>query len=286
MRVFISWSGILSRQVATLLHQYLPCMLQEIDVFMSEHDLESGGRWSHQLAQELEVTNYGIICITPENLNKPWILFEAGALTKHVDGRACGILIKDLSPIDFSGPLSQFQNRRFERDELKKLVKDINAKLSIPLDPKKLDLVFDKWWPDIESEYIQLLNNETNNEPAITRRDQRNILEEILMKVRGIEGAIADKFNRSKAKTLFDVFDEMFTNKFTEKQRKMIIDIYRLQQKGEFPTMDDFKDRYSNEEIETIRRSGLVKEKEDGVLFFNKALEDYLSDKYVFFRSA
>src|SRR5207253_2371159 len=82
MKVFISWSGPASRDVATALRKYLPCMLQGLQVFMSQHDLESGSRWAVGLTSELSETNFGLICLTPDNLLSPWLLFEAGAITK------------------------------------------------------------------------------------------------------------------------------------------------------------------------------------------------------------
>jgi hypothetical protein len=63
MRVFVSWSGELSRRVAETLRQYLPLMIQGADAFISKHDLESGTRWSLELAKELEESSFGILCL-------------------------------------------------------------------------------------------------------------------------------------------------------------------------------------------------------------------------------
>lgn len=38
------------------------------------------------MAKELKSPNFGIIWVTPENLNSAWILFEAGALAKSLQG--------------------------------------------------------------------------------------------------------------------------------------------------------------------------------------------------------
>jgi len=66
-------------------------------------------RWSIELSKELEAASFGILCLTPDNLNSAWLLFEAGALTKHAEGRACCLLFGGLRPADVSGPLSQFR---------------------------------------------------------------------------------------------------------------------------------------------------------------------------------
>jgi hypothetical protein len=116
MRIFISWSGPLSQRVAEILDKYLPLMIQDLKIFLSRH-IESGSRWNLELARELSESSFGILCLTSDNLNSAWLLFEAGALTKHVEGRACGLLIGMLRPVDISGPLSQFQHRAFSRDD-------------------------------------------------------------------------------------------------------------------------------------------------------------------------
>ena len=93
VRIFVSWAGNVSQHVAGVLHKYLPCILQNVEVFVSKHDIESGDRWGLRLAQELESSDFGILCLTAENLRSDWLLFEAGALTKKLESRACGLLI-------------------------------------------------------------------------------------------------------------------------------------------------------------------------------------------------
>jgi hypothetical protein len=56
-----------------------------------------------------ETSNSGVICVTPENLNSPWVLFEAGALAKAMQGAKVIPLLFDLEFSDISGPLAQFQ---------------------------------------------------------------------------------------------------------------------------------------------------------------------------------
>lgn len=189
MKVFISWSGAASRAVAELLRTYLPCMLQGVHPFLSSHDLASGIRWNAQLTKELDEATFGIICLTPDNLHNDWILFEAGALTKHVDGRACCLLFQKLAPADVSGPLAQFQNRMFGRSEFAKLLTDINALSTTPLSESSLQMVFEKWWPDIESN-VHTAHDRVPQAGASTKREPSDIFEEILLGVRHIQSQL------------------------------------------------------------------------------------------------
>ena len=78
MKVFICWGGKLSKEVASILHEYIHKIIQSLEVFVSQHDIDSGARWNFRLVEELSNTNFGILCLTPENLNNTWLLFEAG----------------------------------------------------------------------------------------------------------------------------------------------------------------------------------------------------------------
>lgn len=184
MKVFISWSGESSKAVAASLRKHLPLILQGLSCFMSKHDLESGARWAQELGEELEESNFGILCLTHESLTSPWLLFEAGSLVKHSYGRACGLLIGDLDATDIEGPLAQFQHRKFEHSEILQLLKDLNSKLEKSLASDDLRRLFDKFWPDIEEEYRASLKVVA---PKPVRRKERAILEELLTRVRGLE---------------------------------------------------------------------------------------------------
>jgi hypothetical protein len=161
-------------------------MLQDVRPFVSSHDLASGARWSAELSKELDEAAFGIICLTPDNLHSDWILFEAGALTKHVDGRACCLLFQQLGPADVSGPLAQFQNRRFERSEFAKLLSDLNILLPAPLAETNLAMIFEKWWPDLESNiHAALAQLPPSSESA--KREPTDIFDELLVRVRNIQ---------------------------------------------------------------------------------------------------
>jgi hypothetical protein len=82
--VFISWSGETSRKIAEELYRWIPSVLQFVQPYFTPNDVEKGAKWSSEIAQKLSDTHVGVICLTRENYEKPWILFEAGALSKDL----------------------------------------------------------------------------------------------------------------------------------------------------------------------------------------------------------
>lgn len=149
MKVFVSWSGNISRTVAGILHQYIPVIIQSADVFFSQEDIEKGVNWDNVLQDELANSFYGIVCLTPQNINAPWINFEAGAIAKSLDSRVSSLLI-GVKPSDINGPLTRFQATGVNKDDFFKLIKGINSNIEHPLDSDLLKRSFDASWPKIE----------------------------------------------------------------------------------------------------------------------------------------
>jgi hypothetical protein len=85
--------------------------MQALDPWISVEDIDKGQQWGRSLADELESTHAGVICLTPENLTAPWLLFEAGALSKlYKEARVCTYLIDMLYADVPPGPFSEFQH--------------------------------------------------------------------------------------------------------------------------------------------------------------------------------
>jgi hypothetical protein len=55
---------------------------QKNDFWISSEDIYKGSRWLLEISNELNASKAGIICLTQDNINSPWINFEAGALSK------------------------------------------------------------------------------------------------------------------------------------------------------------------------------------------------------------
>ena len=184
MKVFISWSGERSRKVAEALRDWLPNVIQSVVPFMSAEDIDKGARWTIELAGELDDTQFGLICLTQENLGAPWLLFEAGALSKSVESSRVVPYLFNVPLSQLQGPLTQFQASIADKDSTRGVIKSINtASGENALDPSRIDDAFDTWWPRLEG---SLKNIPETTENAAPNRGEREILEEILETVRQV----------------------------------------------------------------------------------------------------
>ena len=150
MKVFISWSGPLSRHIAEILRDWLPAVLQTVEPYVSSEDIDKGARWSVEVSRELELANYGILCVTAANMYAPWLNFEAGALSKSFEEGNVAPFLFDIKPSDLVGPLTQFQITVFKQDDIFKLITSINAASEVPLEPSRLRKAFKIWWPELQ----------------------------------------------------------------------------------------------------------------------------------------
>lgn len=210
MKVFLSWSGTRSHKVALIFRDWLPSVIQEIEPYVSSEDIDKGARWSTDIAKELEDSKFGILCVTRENINAPWLTFEAGALSKTMDKSFVSPFLFDIKRSEVDGPILQFQSTIFEKDDLKKLVTTLNKACEKDrLASERLNKAFEVWYPTLDSE-LNLLKekHEVKNEKpeaALKEAHTQKILEEILdlsrnnqKLIRNPEGALINQFEETR----------------------------------------------------------------------------------------
>lgn len=189
MKIFISWSDERSEALAKALRDWFPLVLHFAEPWLSKSDIQPGERWSVEIAKELEASNFGVICITRENLNSPWILFESGALAKSMqDGRVIPLLL-DLDFKEISGPLAQFQAKKADQLGIKDLVVSLNKVASAQVPESQLDRLFSALWDDLEKQISSIPRSSTSTKH---NRPQGEILEELVASVRGVEMRVRD----------------------------------------------------------------------------------------------
>jgi hypothetical protein len=186
MKVFISWSGSYGKGFAEILRNWLPSVLQAVKPFFSANDIAHGARWAAEVGTELEAANVGIVILTKDSITAPWLMFEAGALSKHVGRSKVVPLLLDLEPSEVVGPLVQFQCSTVEEGNLKRLLRMLNSELGDKaLSDSVLESVFAKWWPELRDAFASLprMHSVQSRPKAL---DDRTLLLEVLAVTRNI----------------------------------------------------------------------------------------------------
>ncbi len=190
MKVFLSWSGEQSKQVASALHEWLPLVLHYVEPWVSDLDISAGERWSQEIAAQLEACDFGVICVTRDSLNKPWVLFEAGALAKSMKDSRVVPLLLDLEFSELGGPLAQFQAKKIEQSSIEELIKSINKASDQRVAPDRAQELSTLAWPKLEA----LITKIPRKSPVKKRptRSQSDILEELVATVRGLDSRFSN----------------------------------------------------------------------------------------------
>lgn len=190
MKIFVSWSGVYSKGVAELLRDWTPNVIQEASVYVSSQDIAKGEAWPDSVRGNLSEIDLGIVVVTKSNFEAPWILFEAGALSKSVKSRMipllCGVDHVDLS----RSPLRLFQSSFVNEADVLAMLRSLNSFAANPLTDERLVQAFEKWWPDFEAGYTGLVDDSPKAEKTTKKQDEAviaNALEALLSDVAGIK---------------------------------------------------------------------------------------------------
>ncbi|MDB5935211.1 MAG: hypothetical protein JWQ01_2555 [Massilia sp.] len=197
MKIFMSWSGRRSHAAAEVVAWWLKCVIQASRPWISSEDVDRGALWFNEITNVLADTSVGIVCLTDENKDRPWILFEAGALAKGLsNSRVCTFLV-DLESKDIKDPLAQFNHTGPTRDDMKKLARTLNSVLGPnALDTNVLSDVCDTYWPIFEVKYKAAMDANQPAGPVVARADD-DVLGEILESVRGMNQRVRSLENNS-----------------------------------------------------------------------------------------
>ena len=188
LKVFLGWSGDVSHNVALTLRDWLPKVIQAVKPYVSSEDIAKGARWASEIAKELQTTSYGIICVTKENVNSPWINFEAGALSREIEKSYVTPFLFGLRSAEVAGPLSLFQHTAYSKEDVLKLLSSINERQEpeIRLQPGALDEAFETYWPRLEAE-LDRIEKEQSATPLPEKRDPTAMLEELVDMTRALK---------------------------------------------------------------------------------------------------
>ena len=100
---------------------------------------------------KLRSSGFGIVCLTPRAAGSEWVMFEAGALAMSFDeteGRRVTPLLLGVRQSEVPSPLTSFNATNASRDDIRRLVGDLNELLTTPLRVASLETVFEQNWDD------------------------------------------------------------------------------------------------------------------------------------------
>lgn len=219
MKIFLSWSGEISKGFAIALKSWIINYFDyKIDFFLSE-EISAGKLWYDAIEENLNNCELGIFCITQGNLKSPWLGFEAGWLSKRFhDGTAIPLLL-NVNPDDYNqSPLSGFQSKSTDLKGILYVLEKINS-----LAEKKIK--------------DTVLKNNVENNFNVLNKELKSIVKY------GSQGVIADYINLLNETNLERYYDEIikiisYANKSIE-----ILNPYRLDDVAE---NDKFFKKYSD----------------------------------------
>jgi len=144
----------------------------------------------NDIGDKLKEITVGILCLTRNNIDAPWILFEAGALSKGLTkSRVCPLLI-DLSHQELKPPLANFNATMPARDDMLRLIKTINSQGGEKkLADERVDKAFNIWWPEFEKQFSATVK-EFKTTKAVVQRPVPEMVTEILELARSIHANV------------------------------------------------------------------------------------------------
>ncbi|MCC5086434.1 hypothetical protein [Xanthomonas campestris] len=175
--------------------------MQAVDPWISSKDIDRGSIWFNEIFDQLKDTNFGIVFVTKENQDKPWLLFESGALSKGLaESRICTVLIDlNVRDIDSGSPLRQINHTTVDKDSVLSLVKTINKRIeSGQIQEKRLEQTFNALWSDFDNKIQEILSSDPA--PTSPERKDQDVLNDILENVLRINKKVSTSGHRPPSK--------------------------------------------------------------------------------------
>lgn len=192
MKIFLSWSGDKSHKVAKAFYDWIPCVIQMADPWISSKDIDRGSIWFSEVLDQVKDTNFGIVFVTKENQAKPWLLFESGALSKGLtDNRICTVLVDlNVRDIDQDSPFRQVNHTSLIKQSILDLVRTINKSVEAGhILEGRLEQTFNGMWPNLEDSLKEaLVGDPAPMEPG---RKDKDVLNDILENVLSINRKVS-----------------------------------------------------------------------------------------------
>ena len=216
--IFISFSGRKSKEIAFALKKWLSLIFREVE-FVVSADIPKGNFWIDNLNKHLRLSIAGILCVTRDNYQEPWLMFEAGALmTKHEQGCQAIPFVLDEKPDEIiaflqNTPLSVVQTTSYRvksgekpsdkklseaeenREELCRMVLEIHRALQSQERESDLELYLKNQYEYLENA-LQRIADKYPDEPPSNAQDM--VTQALLAYVERFEQTFAAAMEQDK----------------------------------------------------------------------------------------
>lgn len=184
-QLFVSFAGSRSESVAEELVAMLRAIFGNAIGIFNSLQIQAGSFSLEEIRKRLSESDFGILCVTEENQFNPWLIFEAGAISRQLSTNVAPYLIGEFELFD-SSPLSKFAFQRRKADEkgTRRLVGDISDALCLPFDQTS-NKTFDVYWAELSKLLLDLRN------PAV------DLAPRLLPELHKESWLIEDKLNRA-----------------------------------------------------------------------------------------
>jgi hypothetical protein len=164
VKTFVSFSGVKSKGTADALELFLLRVAPDVEVIRAEADIALGQDWASAIRDHLTDIDLAVICVTRDNHEKPWFLFEIGTLAQRAS--VIVLFLLDLSPQELGTPLAGFQAIIPTPESTWELVKGVAAvsEASPALDETRER--FSSNWKEF-SEALQQIRQEPGSPPGV-----------------------------------------------------------------------------------------------------------------------
>ncbi len=245
--------------MAELLKTWLKGVIQATEPYISTEDVDKGSIWFSEIGDTLAETNIGIICLTRSNKGNPWILFEAGALSKGLSKSRVWTFLVDLDFPDLEAPLSQFNGTKPTKEDVKKLLVSVNKTLEDKALPNDvLAESFEQWWPRFEQSFQKIAASAADDAGEPEKRSIQDMVEELLQLTRSIHQS--QRFQRGSA--LAKRIEQRRLEKLVEQRRResearsLVSQLLEMKEKDPNATLGSVLYKALQEEKQRVEKGG------------------------------
>lgn len=151
----------------------------------------------------LKDAGYGLLCVTRDSVQSPWLLFEAGMMSSTPSIPVRMALSFGVSPSELLGPLRQFQSFSSDREGIYRLVCELNNYSATGISLDTLNSLFDTMYPALQRDFNKLWEKQQALEEQ-RRKDlgeQENSLASVNQKLDAVLAALASMSETPVKKT-------------------------------------------------------------------------------------